>query len=65
MQVTIELLAGNRREPKAEDIQKNIDALTRMYNNEKPQPHDWVLTLDTLSILEGLKREVEKVWKND
>jgi len=56
MQVTIELYAGPRHRDKVtkQDIQKNIDALQRAMDG-KLLALDFMLLLDTKSILKGIK----------
>ena len=60
MKVTIELHAGPDKSEHviSDDIQKNIDAQMRAIRGEGLS-HDFVLLIDTLSILEGIKRQ----WK--
>ena len=58
MKVTIELFAGpHKKEPISEDIDKNISALQRVVNN-KPRASDFILVLDTISILEAIKKQL-------
>ena len=59
MQVTIELAVGANHFKKVtkQAIQKNIDALQRSVDG-KPLSSDFVLLLDTKSILEGIKAKL-------
>ena len=58
MKIMIELLAGsNKRDPKPADMDKNIEALRRAVDG-KPQARDFILLMDTISILEGIKEQL-------
>jgi hypothetical protein len=61
MLVTIELLEGPHGEQlvTAETMQKNIDAFERTMEN-KPLDGDLMTNIDTLTILEGIKRKIEE-----
>lgn len=58
MHVTIEILNPLTAYPTKAHIQTNIDALTRALRNEPRQAADDQLLVDTLSILEGIQREL-------
>ena len=62
MQITIELRAGNTPfgKPTKAEIQKNIEALERAIDG-KPQSRDFILLLDTKSILEGIQKQLPSV----
>ena len=66
MQITIEICTGadHRREVTKQDIQRNIDALQRMING-KPLASDFVLLLDTQSILEGIKTKLPSRFESN
>ena len=58
MKVTIEVLAGAmHRDPRKEDIDMNIAALQRSIEGKK-LCNDDILLIDTISILEGIKKEL-------
>lgn len=61
MKVTIELHAGpdESEHVTAYDIQKNIDAQMRAIRGEMLS-HDFVLLIDTLSILEGIEKKLQQ-----
>lgn len=65
MQVTIELYSGPTHCYKVtkQEIQKNIDALQRAIDG-KPMVKDFVLLLDTKSILEGIKTKLPSAKNN-
>lgn len=59
MKVTFELRAGpEHREPTKNDIDKNIRALKRAIARADLSASDQVSMHDTLSILEGIRREL-------
>lgn len=59
MQIIIELKAGQNHRDKVtkRDMQNNIDALQRAIEGN-PLANDFVLLLDTQSILEGIKAKL-------
>lgn len=57
MKIEIEILGSDREIPRKGDIQKNIDALNR-YKNGKQNSTDFVLLMDTIYLLEGIKRKL-------
>ena len=59
MLIKIELCAGrDAQEPHKSDIQKNIDALRRVVDGKTKTGVDDVLILDTISVLEGIKKRL-------
>ena len=58
MEITINLFAGNdHHHPTKKDLDKNIDALQRAID-DKPLSSDFVLLIDTKSILENIKGQL-------
>ena len=59
MEVVIELRAGanHRHHVTKQEMQKNIDALKRAIDG-KPLASDYVLLIDTRSILEGIQAKL-------
>lgn len=58
MLVEIEIVAGpGHKDPTREDMQKNIDALTRAIDG-KQLANDFILLLDTKSLLVGLQSKL-------
>lgn len=58
MKITIDVAAGPRHEePTALDMEKNIKALQRVIDNKKLSSDD-ILLMDTMSILEAIKKAI-------
>lgn len=60
MRVSVELLAGKRRRPTSQDVQRNIDALAKVRDGKSLDETDVQLIRDTISILQGIKLELRK-----
>ena len=59
MKLTIEIFAGgNHHEPTTEDVQKSIDALTRMIESKKVTGWDDLALIESRSILWGIKKQI-------
>ena len=60
MEITIEIRSGSKHNDMVTkaDVQKNIDALSRAIEG-KPRASDFVLLIDTRSILEGIQQQLQ------